>query len=141
MPTDRDLTVYSPDNLPLPDDPKLARQLQKLQADYVRRTLAVEAGYRTGVQAIQREVDLNVMATREFARGTEDIVDVVLQTGRAEMAQVPIDQYARRRIDAMAKHTEDTVERAAQQIAAKATAAYDTSPPRKRSLIEKMLGD
>lgn len=141
MSRDSDLVIYTPDNLPVPDDPKLAKQLQRLQHEYVRRNIAIEASKRTAITGIGAEVELNVTGVREFARGTEGIVGIVEQAGRSEMAQVPITEYGKRRIDAMARHTEDTIERAAREIARKATDPYDTSRGRRRlSVGERLSG-
>ncbi len=130
------------DSLTVPDGRPIDRQLEQIHKDYVRRRFANEATVRGTQDAVEKIVDLNTFAVGEFARGAEGIARVVQQAGRSSFAQEPIEAYGRRRIEAMAKHTEATVDHAAYQMADAATRPYRTSPPpsRKLSVGERILG-
>ena len=128
--------VLHDNTLPMPEGP-LDKRLVELQQDYVRRRLANEAMTRTAQDAVTRQVDLNIYGVNEFARGAVAIADIAEQPGRSSFAQEPIEQYARRRIEAMARHTEATIDHAAYQIGQKATATYDVEryrAPQRRKL-------
>ena len=135
--SDSKAIVLHDNTLPMPDGP-LEKRLVELQQDYVRRRIANEAMTRTAQDAVTRQVDLNIYGVNEFSRGAVAIVEIAEQPGRSDFAQEPIEQYARRRIDAMARHTEATIDHAAYQIGQKATATYDVErynhAPRRRKL-------